>query len=382
MKSIKRNIAIILYRFVSFLVKNIPAKSEEKHLLIIKVDEIGDYILFRNYFKYFKAAGKYKGFKITMVANKAWKSLYETYDKDSVDSIIWLDKTRYMKDIKYRFAMLANIRKVGSSDVVNCIFSRSADLDDGIVATATGSAKIAMYSDETNRKKNEKDKDGSIYTNLIDAGDRKIFDTERNRNFIEKVLEIDGLTVDTKVSIPPQNELPTEDYLAIFIGAGNPERRWPIPFFIECVKYAAEKYKLVPVVCGGPGDETDAASFVARYGDTVLNYAGKTTLPQMMELLSKAKFLICVDTGALHMGVAAGCPVIGLFSGKFYGRFAPYPKEITEQFYAVYPDFVDELIAKKAPILYDTNIMKNDTMKMIPPSKVIPYIDKLMSGKI
>ena len=382
MKSIKRNIAIILYRFVSFLVKNIPAKSEEKHLLIIKVDEIGDYILFRNYFKYFKAAGKYKGFKITMVAKKAWKSLYETYDKDSVDSIIWLDKTRYMKDIKYRFAMLANIRKVGSSDVVNCIFSRSADLDDGIVATATGSAKIAMYSDETNRKKNEKDKDGSIYTSLIDAGDRKIFDTERNRNFIEKVLEIDGLTVDTKVSIPPQNELPTEDYLAIFIGAGNPERRWPIPFFIECVKYAAEKYKLVPVVCGGPGDETDAASFVDSYGDMVLNYAGKTTLPQMMELLSKAKFLICVDTGALHMGVAAGCPVIGLFSGKFYGRFAPYPKEITEQFYAVYPDFVDELIAKKAPILYDTNIMKNDTMKMIPPSKVIPYIDKLMSGKI
>ena len=378
MKSIKRNIAIILYRFVSFLVKNIPAKSGEKHLLLIKVDEIGDYILFRNYFKYVKTAGKYKGFKITMVANKAWKSLYETFDRDSVDSIIWLDKTRYMKDVKYRFAMLANIRKVGSSDVINCIFSRSADLDDGMVAIATGSAKIAMYSDETNRKKNEKDKDGSIYTNLIDAGDRKIFDTERNRNFIEKVLEIDGLTVDTKVSIPPQNELPTEDYLAIFIGAGNPERRWPIPFFIECVKYAAEKYKLVPVVCGGPGDETDAASFVARYGDTVLNYAGKTTLPQMMELLSKAKFLICVDTGALHMGVAAGCPVIGLFSGKFYGRFAPYPKEITEQFYAVYPDFVDELIAKKAPILYDTNIMKNDTMKMIPPSKVIPYIDKVM----
>jgi len=378
MKSIKRNIAIILYKLVSFLVKNIPAKSGEKHLLLIKVDEIGDYILFRNYFKYFKTSGKYKGHKITMVANKAWKSLYETYDKDSVDSIIWLDKTRYMKDIKYRFSMLANIRKVGSSDVVNCIFSRSADLDDGMAVVATGNAKSAMYSDETNRKKNEKDKDGSIYTNLIDAGDRKIFDTERNRNFIEKVLEIDGLTVDTKVSIPPKNELPTEDYLAIFIGAGNPERRWPIPFFIECVKYAAEKYKLLPLVCGGPGDEADATSFVDGYGDTVLNYAGKTTLPQMMELLSKAKFLICVDTGALHMGVAAGCPVIGLFSGKFYGRFAPYPKEITEQFYAVYPDFVDELIAKKAPILYDTSIMKNDTMKMIPSSKVIPYIDKVM----
>ena len=79
------------------------------------------------------------------------------------------------------------------------------------------------------------------------------------------------------------------------------------------------------------------------------------------------------------MGVAAGCPVIGLFSGKFYGRFAPYPKEITEQFYAVYPDFVDELIAKKDPVLYDTSVMKNDTMKMIRPEKLIQYIDRIMN---
>ena len=314
-----------------------------------------------------------------MVANKAWKSLYEEYDSQSVDAIIWVDKKKYMKDMFYRFSMLYKIHVLGTSDVINCIFSRSSDLDDGMVASAKGSVKVAMYSDETNRKKNEKNRDHRIYTNLVDAGDRRIFDTERNRNFVQTVLDVGPLPLDTKVAITLNYRLPEENYLAIFIGAGNPERRWPIPYFIECANYAYKEFKIIPVVCGGPGDEADAQSFVDSYGDKALNYAGKTTLPQMMELLSKARFLICVDTGALHMGVAAGCPVVGLFSGKFYGRFAPYPKEITEQFYAVYPDFADELIAKKDPVLYDTSVMKNDTMKMIRPDKVIRYIDKIMS---
>ena len=379
MKKFKRNIAIFLYRFILLLVKLIPAKQGKKHLLIIKADEIGDYILFRNYFKYFKVADKYKGFKITLVGNKAWKTLYEQFDNDCADSVIWLDKNKFKKRLFYRLSFLYNLRMAQFSDVINCIFSRSIDLDDGIADIVKGNSKVAMCEDDTNRKKNERNKDSDIYTKLIAGGDKRIFDTERNRNFVEKVLEIKNLPVDTRISVEVKSDLPAENYLAIFIGAGNPERRWPIKYFTECARYTHQKYGIIPVVCGGPGDEEEAGQFVNVYGGKALNYAGKTSLPQMMEILSKAKFLICVDTGALHMGVAAGCPVIGLFSGKFYGRFAPYPKEITEQFYAVYPDFVDELIAKKDPVLYDTSVMKNDTMKMIRPEKLIQYIDRIMN---
>jgi len=378
MKKVKKNIALILYRIILIFVKIIPAKQGSKHLLLIKVDEIGDYILFRNYFKHFRHSEKYSGYKITIVGNKAWKSLYDEYDRGIVDDVMWLDKTKYKKDLFYRFSFLYKIRKIKSSDVVNCIYSRSIDLDDGIAAVATGNKKIAMHGDTTNRVIKAENHDKNIYSEIIDAGDITMFDAVRNRNFTEEVLGIKGIAADIKLPIVFKNELPAEDYFVIFIGAGNPERRWPIPYFIDCVKYAVKKYNLIPIVCGGPGDEADAAIFADTYQGRVLNYAGKTSLPFMVELMSKSKFLICVDTGALHMGVAAGCAVIGLFSGKFYGRFAPYPREITENFYAVYPDFVDELIAKNDPVLYDTSVMKNDTMKMIPPYKVIPCIQNIM----
>ena len=378
MKQIKNNIAAALYSIIFYLVKIIPAKNGTNSLLVIKTDEIGDYILFRNLFKYFKQSEKYKNYKITLVGNLAWKKMYDEYDTGCFDETIWLDKTKFKRDLSYRFSFLNGIRQQHTSDVINCVFSRGIYIDDGIAFVATGVNKFAMSSDKTNRGRDARDWDKGIYTKIESPGDEKIFDSVRNRNFMETVLLLPGLSADTKISIPHKSEIPDLPYFILFIGAGNPERRWPIDSFVEAAKYASSRYGATAVVCGGPGDETDAQEFMNKYGQGALNYAGKTTLTYMMELLSRAKFLICVDTGALHMGVSAGCPVIGLYSGKFYGRFAPYPAEITKQFYVAYPDFVDALIAKHDPVLYDTTIMKNDTMKLIPAKKILPYIDQIM----
>jgi ADP-heptose:LPS heptosyltransferase len=125
--------------------------------------------------------------------------------------------------------------------------------------------------------------------------------------------------------------------------------------------------------------EKDGEEFAKGYNNTFLNKIGKTSLPELIELLAKARFIICVDTGALHIAAAVECPVVGLFSGKFYKRFAPYPKESAPNFYPIYPDFVDELIKKNDPILYDVSVMKNNTMKLIPPEKVKPYINLIMN---
>ena len=160
----------------------------------------------------------------------------------------------------------------------------------------------------------------------------------------------------------------------MFLGAGNPERKWGVEKFMQAAEFITENYGLVPVLCGGPDDSIDAEEFVNKYKKNVVNLAGKTTLLQLMELLNRAEFLISVDTGALHIAAAVNCMVFGLYSGKFYGRFAPYPKEITKQFYPIYPDFVDTLIAKSDPILFETSIMKNDTIKQIGSEKVIAAI--------
>jgi hypothetical protein len=151
MKRIKDFIAQILYYAVLLIVKMLPASRGNKHLLIVKLDEIGDYMLFRNMFAYFRQSEKYKGYHITLVGNAAWKPIFDVYDATTVDDVIWLNKKPFNKDLRYRFNILRQVRSLKTSDVVNCIFSRSLILDDGFAFVATGKVKTAMKGNNANR---------------------------------------------------------------------------------------------------------------------------------------------------------------------------------------------------------------------------------------
>lgn len=379
MKNIKNSIASFIYKLLIILVKILPATKGDKHLLIVKLDEIGDYMLFRKFLKYLRTSDQYRGYKITLLGNAAWKSIFDMYDSDTVDASIWITKKKLNSDLVYRFSVLRQVRNLKTSDVINGIFSRSFALDDGFSLVATGSTKIAMKGDNVNKGKYAINIDSVIYNTLLDSGDEKLFDSVRNANFVSQIIKVKSLPIDSMVDakhIYPPIKTP---YCVIFIGAGNPERKWPVDCFLESIEYAWSKYNLIPVICGGGQlDQKQADEIDQKFSGKAINLANKTTLPEFMDVLSNAKFMISVDTGPLHMGMAVGCNVIGLYSGKFYQRYSPYPNWGKNRLYPVYPDFVDKLIAEKNPVLFDPFVMKNDTIKQIPASKILPVIDTIM----
>ena len=378
MKQIKDRIARWIYRIIFIIVKIFPVKDGKKHLLIIKTDEIGDYILFRNLFYTLKQAHKYKGWEFSLIGNKAWKQLYDQFDNGLFDNVIWVDKAKLKRSIRYRMSLLLTIKNLKSTSAINCIFSRTTLIDDGIAFISKGSEKIAMKSNNTNRLKKETNWDKIIYTSIIDAGDESYFDPIRNRNFIQKILNVPSLNFSTRLDYDVNSDY--QNYFVLFLGAGNAERKWPVSAFTQIAEYTNSKFNLTPMLCSGPGDEADAAQIEKNYGKEIVNLSGKTSLVQLCGLLKNARFLVCVDTGALHIAAALGTPVIGLYSGKFYQRFAPYPPEINDKFYPVYPDFVDGMIKQNDIRLFDTNYMKNNTIKLIEPQKLHPYIDKILQG--
>lgn len=376
-KRIRDTIAATLYHLILFLVKISPAKKGTAHLLIIKTDEIGDYILFRNYFEDIRESNKYKNYKITLVGNIAWKSILETYDLRFFDKIIWINKKQFKKDLHYRFSTLKQVRKLEIEEVINCVYSRSLLMDDGF-AIVTKAVRIAMDCDDiANRKFTLRVFDKLYYHKIISAGDKKIFDNTRNRNFVSTLINDPYLKSKLFLTTNTLNPLP-KNYFVIFLGAGNPERKWPVSYYATIANYIFTNYGLVPLLCGSDSDVEDAKRFSMEYNQIFHDYTGKTNLPELIEILFNAAFLISVDTGAVHMAASVKCPVIGLFSGKFYGRFAPYPQETFNRFYPVYPDFVDKLIEANDPVLYQVEIMKNNTMKLILPPKIYPVIDKIM----
>ena len=62
-----------------------------KRVLIVRLDAIGDYVLWRNCLRFMRNRGQYSGAHLTVFGNPAWRDLAETFDADCADEWIWAD---------------------------------------------------------------------------------------------------------------------------------------------------------------------------------------------------------------------------------------------------------------------------------------------------
>jgi lipopolysaccharide heptosyltransferase II len=79
---------------------------------------------------------------------------------------------------------------------------------------------------------------------------------------------------------------------------------------------------------GGPKDVLFIEELLKSvpHTDRITNYAGKTTLPTLTNLLASAKVLLSTDSGPAHLANSVGLPVVALFGAGNEANTAPYNK--------------------------------------------------------
>ena len=94
----------------------------------------------------------------------------------------------------------------------------------------------------------------------------------------------------------------------------GPAKRWPAENFAAVVREVSRRAgNCAWLAFGGPGD-WQACSEIARLaGGGVLNLAGKTSLRQLMALLTLCRVVLTNDTGPMHVAAALGTPVVAPF---------------------------------------------------------------------
>lgn len=106
--------------------------------------------------------------------------------------------------------------------------------------------------------------------------------------------------------------LPAGRRVALNPGAHHGWRCWPPEQFALLAENLASA-GFVPLLVGAPADGP-LAEKVCRYATVQLpNFAGQTSLTEMVRLLSSVELLITNDTGAAHLAAAAATPVLGLY---------------------------------------------------------------------
>ena len=367
-----------IYDIVGFFARLFHLKNQHKKIaLVIRVDEIGDYILWRKFISPILISKKLDSHEVHFVGNQSWKALFELEFKDEFQKIVWLDKTKFKKDLFYRFSFLNKIAKENYSIVINPTFSRAKRVDDSIVKVAGANANFAFVRNNENYLQYEQNFDKGLYQYLYEVKNKHGFEFIKNKEFAEwfceNNLDISTLNFDCEKLISSKIKNLPSKYFIVFPGSRSSTRIWSTSNFIEVSNYIYEKYQLTAIVCGGNGDVIYSNDFIQNYKNPSMDMTGKTSLPELLNIIKNASCLLSVDTGSIHLAASVNCLVLGIFNGSQYGRFSPYPKDLSRNIISFYPKNVIEDINNNAYSKYE--LISNISYNEVSSKMLIDYLE-------
>lgn len=107
---------------------------------------------------------------------------------------------------------------------------------------------------------------------------------------------------------------PSQPFAVIAPGSLWATKRWPEDKFAEVARALANAGVSVALL-GGPDDRAlcERIAAAAGGGARIVNLAGRTGLRASYALIARAACLVSNDSAPMHLGVAAGVPVIGIY---------------------------------------------------------------------
>lgn len=135
----------------------------------------------------------------------------------------------------------------------------------------------------------------------------------------------------------PAYEVPREEVedkipdVIISTAASLPEKLWPLEKWSELVRRAKAEGLTVGLVGARPSAQSvfwkgSSEEEVLVEKRLVQDFRGAFRLPAVVGALAKAKAVVTIDNGILHLGVAAGTNVVGLYRHGIHRLWAPpYP---------------------------------------------------------
>lgn len=349
-------------------------------LLIVKTDAIGDYLLFRNFLQEIRNSTTFRGFKIVYCGNEIYKDLAQEIDAAIVDEFIWMDRGKFVGNASYRSDFLKQIASMQFHTVINAIYSRVFLVDDLITCYANAEYKIGHQGDNSNDYRILKFISNNWYTQLINSASESILEFYRNKKFIEVIT---SSKLQTKLALPLINQKTQTQTIIIFPGAGEKQKQWSPDYFAQVIIAINAYAKCEFIICGSQAD--------AQLGDYIINKCnsdlkiknacGQTSLVQLIQFVQNARLLISNDSSAVHIAACMNTPTICIANGRHFGRFLPYPQQISKSITCLFPPKTQGLERNDPEKLQQlTKLRSLEDINKVSPELVIENARRLLSN--
>ena len=122
---------------------------------------------------------------------------------------------------------------------------------------------------------------------------------------------------------------PTRELIVVHPGSGGSAREWPPEYFGQLALKLITERRVQVLVTGGRGEERKVAEVLIATRGLAMPLINKLSLKELGALLRSADLFISNSTGPLHLAVAVGTPVVGLFpqiTALSAQRWGPYTR--------------------------------------------------------
>jgi ADP-heptose:LPS heptosyltransferase len=329
-----------LFRLTRFILLRLPllfkffvkGRKPKKRLLIIKSDAIGDYILFRNFIELISRSEQYKDYEFDLVCNALCKDIALTYDADFVDEFFFIKPDDLYHAPLQTFRLGWKLFRKNYLVVLQPTYARTF-ITDGLAGLAAAKQTIGFEGDTERIAAKYKAKTDKYYTERLLLPQSVYFEFDRTRfffeSFLKQVAELYGPFIPINTT--------DKNGVVIFPGAGMVKRSWEPGKFLELIKLVSAQTPQTIYLAGGPTEIGIGKYLEENLPDgSVVNLINKTSLPELIELIGSASFIVSNETSAIHIAAATQTTAVCILGGGHFGRFAPYPEYMLSKPICVY----------------------------------------------
>ena len=322
-----RSLLFILFDSIALWVAIVPKHNQQKLVLLVRQDAIGDFILWLDTAKEYRKYYPPENCKIILIGNALWSDLAKGLP--FWDEVLPVNVKAFKTLSRYRWNILRKVRNYGAEIAIQPTYSREFYHGDSLIRASNASKKVSFAGNMSNRDQLKSILADRWHTELIPSSPEQLSELERNAEFFSGFIKKLYLPSYPELELSGDcniQELKRKSFYILSLGANKKYREWPYKYYAKIAQKIHKKTGWLGLICGAE-NEFYLGEHIKKLCDAPLqNYTGQTTLSELTCLLAKSQILISNETGTAHIANAVGTPTVCILGGGHFGRFVPYPE--------------------------------------------------------
>ena len=350
-----------------------------KNILCIRADNMGDLIMTTPAFRALKETF---GCKITLLTSRAGSVItgnLENIDEVIIQDLPWV-KCAVPVSPTALLTLAEQIRALKfDAAIIFTVYSQSA-LPAAMLAYMAGIPKRLSYARENPYElltdwlpdrepfefiSHQVERDLALVAHVGAVPSHDLLSVQyskKSRGIVKNKLLLTGINI-------------SQSWILLHPGVSEEKRKYPVSYWIKIGQILTQKYRLPLLITGSESEKNLTDEIASGIGKQAFSMAGIFSVEEFIMVIARAKYVISVNTGTIHIAAATQTPLVVLYA-QTNPQHTPW-----KSVHKLLPFSVPENLKSNNTIVrYVSDLYYPEMIPYPTPEKVVTTLEELMKA--